>query len=213
MSVVCKNLSVINKNKTLYEDISFEIPDGCFAVIYDPGSDTDLLYALSGIERTYDGSVYINSQDINELYEKELTRFRRENISVIFHENNLISGFNILENIMITLEFGNIKTENSKIDFIVNLFGLNGKMYLAPSQLSYYEQLRVSLARAAITGAGTVFLYNAEKHLSEEEKNKLNGLLLMCRERFNQTIVYLCGDEKIKYDCDREYIIKNGRLS
>ena len=57
------------------------------------------------------GKILINNKETNNLTESQKDELRRKNISIIFQDNNLLTDFTALENVMMPLL---IKGENKK---------------------------------------------------------------------------------------------------
>ena len=73
---------------------------------------SSLLHLLGLLDEPSKGKIIINRLETKDLNYNEKDELRRKYISIIFQDNNLLSDFNAIENIMMPLI---IKGENSKI--------------------------------------------------------------------------------------------------
>lgn len=128
-------------------NINFEIDEGEFVVILGPSGagKSTLLNIIGGMDVATSGSVKIFDKEIVGLSEKELTKYRREEIGFVFQFYNLIPNLTVLENV----ELANQIVRDAKdAKEILNLVGLTNRINNFPSQISGGEQQRVAIARA-----------------------------------------------------------------
>jgi len=55
--------------------------------------------------RPTSGSLYIDDIDTSKLGDRELARMRAHRVGFVFQEYNLLSGLNVLENVMLPLRY------------------------------------------------------------------------------------------------------------
>lgn len=91
------------------------------------------------------GSVKVFNKEIVGLNEKELTKYRREDIGFVFQFYNLIPNLTVLENVELAGEI--VKNPKNSEEVLTNV-GLKNRMNNFPSQISGGEQQRVAIARA-----------------------------------------------------------------
>ena len=86
-------------------DLSLKVDEGEFVAIMGASGSgkTTLLNCISTIDEVTSGHIYVGSEDITELKEKELAKFRRENLGFIFQDFNLLNTLTISENISLAL--------------------------------------------------------------------------------------------------------------
>jgi putative ABC transport system ATP-binding protein len=134
---------------------------------------TTLLNILSCLDKPTSGTVQINGTNITALGQKMLTKFRRENIGLIFQQYHLIPYLTALENVMVAGYFYGIFDEKDATEALVRV-GLDHRLNHLPSQLSGGEQQRVCIARA---------LYNDPEILIADEPtgnlDQKNGEVVM----------------------------------
>ena len=83
------------------DGISFDVEEGEFIGIMGASGSgkTTLLNCISTIDTVSSGHIYLDEQDITEIEEKEICKFRRKNLGFIFQDFNLLDTLTIEENI------------------------------------------------------------------------------------------------------------------
>src|SRR5712671_6417828 len=136
--------------RALYH-VSFEIEAGEWIAIMGPSGSgkTSLINILGGLDRPTGGRVLVNGQEIGNLSERELTRYRAEKIGFVFQQFHLVPYLSAVENVMLAQYFHSLADESDAAKALARV-GLGDRLQHLPSQLSGGEQQRVALARALI---------------------------------------------------------------
>jgi putative ABC transport system ATP-binding protein len=142
---------VYDKDTQVLENLTMSINKGDWTSIMGPSGSgkTTLLNIIGCLDSATKGSVFIKSIEITKLNQTKLTKFRRENIGLIFQQYHLVPYLNALENVMMAQYFHGIKDENKAKD-VLKRVGLEFRLNHIPSHLSGGEQQRVCIARALI---------------------------------------------------------------
>jgi putative ABC transport system ATP-binding protein len=150
--VALKSVTKYYDTKTCaLNDVSLGISEGEWLSIIGPSGSgkTTLLNLICGLDRPTSGKINICGTDLTSLNQKLLTRFRRENIGLIFQQYHLVPYLTALENVMIAQYFNNAVDERAASKALERV-GLVHRLEHRPSQLSGGEQQRVCIARALI---------------------------------------------------------------
>ena len=133
--IVASNLekSYDDKNKVL-KGIDLQIADGDFVVILGASGSgkSTLLNCLSGLERPDSGSINYDSVDITKLTDKDLTKFRKDNIGMVFQQYYLLPNMTVEKNVRMGADL----TKNSNYKQVIESVGLADKLKKYPSELS-----------------------------------------------------------------------------
>ncbi|WP_282920744.1 ABC transporter ATP-binding protein, partial [Ignavigranum ruoffiae] len=129
------------------DQVSFTIEQGEFAVILGPSGagKSTTLNLLGGMDHPTSGEIWVDGQDISGYSDKELTKFRRENIGFVFQNYNLVPNLTARENVELSIQ---ISKSHADADQVLQQCGLGHRLDNFPAQLSGGEQQRVSIARA-----------------------------------------------------------------
>ena len=149
-----KTYEHINGNITLFNNLNLKIQHGDLIALVGPSGSgkSSLLHLFALLDDPSKGKVLINNKQTSTLTESQKDEIRRENISIIFQDNNLLTDFTALENVMMPLL---IKGENRekilpKAKKILKDVKILNRLNHFPSELSGGEQQRVAIARALI---------------------------------------------------------------
>lgn len=196
------------------DGVDVAVEEGEFvAVIGASGSGkSTLLHMLGGLDVPTSGSVKISEHEIGKLKPDELTIFRRKNIGFIFQNYNLIPVLNVYENIVLPIELDGKKPDRKFIEKIINLLGLESKIYKMPAQLSGGQQQRVAIARALASKPSIILADEPTGNLDSETGNEVLQILKMTSEKFHQTIIMITHDNKLATQADRIIHIGDGRI-
>ena len=132
------------------DKVNLTINKGEFIAIIGPSGSgkSTLLHLLGGLEKPSKGFVKIEEQNISDMHENKLARYRRKNIGFIFQQYNLIPVLDVRENIKMPLMLDKASIDEKYIDDIVNFLGLKEREKHLPNQLSGGQQQRVAIGRA-----------------------------------------------------------------
>ena len=149
--IVTKNLSKIYGDTKALQKTSITINQGDWTSIIGPSGSgkTTLLNMISCLDTATSGTVIVNGTNVSELNQVKLTRFRRDNIGLIFQQYHLIPYLTALENVMMAQYYHSIVVEKDAREALENV-GMGHRLHHVPSHLSGGEQQRVCIARALI---------------------------------------------------------------
>ena len=140
----------VGERKIVANDkINFGIEKGELVIIVGASGagKSTVLNILGGMDKNSEGSVYIDGKDISKLNDKELTKYRREDVGFVFQFYNLIPNLTALENVEMAAELVENPLDPIKV---LDMVGLDDRKDNFPSQLSGGEQQRVAIARALV---------------------------------------------------------------
>jgi len=174
-----------------------------------------ILGTLDKISKTDNASLIINDIDISNLSEKQLAKFRNENIGFIFQFHQLLPEFTALENVCIpafikkTPKPRAINRAKELLDFL----GLSHRYDHKPNELSGGEQQRVAVARALINNPGLIFADEPSGNLDSESAENLHNLFFKLRDEFGQTFVIVTHNEELANLADRKLVMVDGKMA
>ena len=139
---------------TLFENFNIKIKEGELVALVGPSGSgkSSLLHLLALLDDPTKGEIILNKQETQHLSNYQKDELRRSSVSIIFQDNNLLTDFTAIENVMMPLI---IKGENTKEIFkkaeqiLKNVKIFNRSQHF-PNQLSGGEQQRIAIARAMV---------------------------------------------------------------
>lgn len=195
------------KNEVL-KNLNVDIIEGEITVMLGTSGSgkTTLLNIISGLDKATSGEIIFNNVDIEKLSEKELTNFRRDNVSFIFQQYNLIKDLTVYENVKLTAELVN---NESKIEEVLKDVGLEKYMDSYPHQLSGGMQQRVAIARALIKEPKIMFCDEPTGALDEKSGREVLKLLGNINKK-GTTLFMITHNPNIAKMANKVIHIKNG---
>lgn len=198
--------------------VDIEIKSGEIVSIVGPSGagKTTLLQILGTLDHVSkeSGDVLIKDTQINTLADKELAKFRNENIGFIFQFHQLLPEFTAIENVCIPAFIkGTPKPQaESKAKELLDYLGLSHRYDHKPNELSGGEQQRVAVARALINEPSVIFADEPSGNLDTESAEHLHKLFFELREKFNQTFVIVTHNEELADMADRKLEMVDGLI-
>lgn len=193
-------------------DTSFEIEKGELVCILGPSGagKTTCLNILGGMDRLTSGSVIVDNVRIDKLNEKELIKYRRNDIGFVFQFYNLIQNMNVLENVELATQL----CKNSlNPDEILNKVGLKMRTSNFPAQLSGGEQQRVAIARAICKNPKLLLCDEPTGALDYQTGKQILKLLQDTCRNEKMTIIIITHNSAISPMADKIIKFKNGSVS
>jgi len=191
------------------KEVSFELELGEFVVVLGPSGSgkTTLLNVLGGMDDATSGSIEVANKEITKMTERELVRYRREDIGFVFQFYNLMGNLTALENIEIA---GGI-THKQALDAL-KLVGLEQRKNNFPSQLSGGEQQRVAIARAIVKNPKLLLCDEPTGALDSKTGVHIIELLLSLKNQKDKTIVVVTHNSKLTEVADRVIRLLDGEI-
>ena len=213
--IVVKNLVKeygTDNNKVIANDnISFEIDEGEFVVILGPSGagKSTWLNIIGGMDSATSGSINVFGKEIVGLNDKELTKYRREDIGFVFQFYNLIPNLTVLENVELA---GQIVKQSKPAEDILKQVGLEHRMNNFPSQISGGEQQRVAIARAIAKNPQLLLCDEPTGALDYKTgKNILNILKEYCKNE-KRTVIIITHNSSIAQAADKVIEIYDAKV-
>lgn len=175
---------------------------------------TTLLQILGTLDKPDNGEVIINDTNIQSLNEKQLAKFRNENIGFVFQFHQLLPEFNTIENIALPALIAgkNKKASEQRAKELLSFLNLKDRETHKPAELSGGEKQRVAIARALINDPSVVFADEPTGSLDSQNQEELHKLFFKLRDEFNQTFVIVTHDLHLAGLSDREIKMKDGLI-
>ncbi len=204
------------KSRRVLDAVNLEIMPGEFFVMLGKSGSgkSTLLNLVSGIDRADSGEIIVAGTDITRLNERELTRFRRDDIGIVFQFFNLIPTLTVLENVTLPLELrGSSRRQSDEAALrLLERVGLAHRAEAFPDKLSGGEQQRVAIARALVHEPMLVLADEPTGNLDEETGERVLELLLDLTRRAGRTLVMATHNPEIVPLADRVGRIHDGQL-
>lgn len=199
-------------NTRALKSITVTFGEGEWTAIMGPSGSgkTTLLNIISCLDSPTEGTVEIGGTTITGLTQKELTRFRGENIGLIFQQYHLVPYLTALENVMLAQYFTGIGDEEEAMRALEDV-GVGHRADHVPAHLSGGEQQRVCIARALVNSPQIIMADEPTGNLDVDNGEKVLDLIKKLKAE-GHTIVMVTHSEAVAALADRVVKIVDGNI-
>ena len=199
-----------NSSKWILNSINLKIKQGELLGLLGPSGSgkTTLLRLIAGFEYPSKGMIFLNNREISNK-QKILTPEKR-NIGMVFQDYALFPHLSVLENAMFGLKDKKIK---SRVDFLLNIVGLDNLINRYPHELSGGQKQRLAIARALAPGTNFILLDEPFCSLDIHVKLKLRSELPNILRNCNASGLMVTHDpEEAMSICDKVAVMNDGKI-
>ena len=159
------------------------------------------------------GKIIINSEETKNLSDEQKDKIRRENISIIFQDNNLLSDFTAIENIMMPLIISgeNLNKAQEKSKKMLRDVNISDRSNHFPNELSGGEQQRVAIARALISDTKIILADEPTGNLDFKTSKDIFSLFLKLK-KLKKTIIFATHNRELANRADYKLFISDGNI-
>ena len=212
---LCKSYGKGEAKVDALKHVSFSLEKGEFAaVIGESGSGkTTLLNCIGALDTPTSGQILLDGQDLFSMKEEERTIFRRRSIGFIFQSFQLVSELNVEQNIIFPLRLDYRRPNQTDVEEILELLGLQDRRKHLPGQLSGGQQQRVAIGRALITRPRLILADEPTGNLDSRNSRDVIALLTSASRRYRQTILMITHNRNLTASVDRVFQVSDGILT
>src|SRR5438093_5831820 len=174
-----------------------------------------LLNLLGGLDRPTIGEVLFDGKSLGPLTKKQMARYRRFSVGMIFQNFNLIPTMTAAENVRLALAFGGLRgvERKTRAEGLLERVGLSDRVEHRPAELSGGEQQRVAIARALANRPRVLLADEPTGNLDSTRAQELLSLLREMVERDNLTVLLVTHDHELASRfADRIIMMKDGKV-
>ena len=200
---------------TLFENLNLKIQRGELVALVGPSGSgkSSLLYLLALLDEPTKGKIIIDKQETKSLSNEQKDELRRKSISIIFQDNNLLTDFTAIENVMMPLL---IKGEQNKIILekakkILKEVKIFDRSNHFPNELSGGEQQRVAIARALIADTNLILADEPTGNLDFKTSKEIFSLFLKLK-KLKKTIIFATHNRELANRADYKLFISDGDI-
>lgn len=217
--ITAKNIHRYYDKLHVLKGVDLEIKKGeIVSIVGASGAGkTTLLQILGTLDKpSYESGteLFINNQNILELKDSALSKFRNLHLGFIFQFHQLLPEFSALENVCIPAYIAKKSKQESITEAkrLLEFLGLGHRINHHPNELSGGEQQRVAVARALINRPAVIFADEPSGNLDTASAENLHQLFFDLRDEFGQTFVIVTHNEDLANMADRKLVMVDGLI-
>ena len=198
------------------KEVTIEVSKGeVVAIVGSSGAGkSTLLHILGTLDSADSGSYLIGDKDVFSLNEKQLAKFRNEEIGFIFQFHHLLPEFTALENVCIPAFLSDKSKQNAEFRALelLDFLGLKDRINHKPAQLSGGEQQRVAIARAIAMKPELILADEPTGNLDTENSVMISDILFKYVKEEGSSLIMVTHDPKLANKAKRKIRIKDGKI-
>lgn len=196
-------------------NVNFTVEQGEYvAIMGESGSGkTTLLNILASLDKPTAGEIRLDGKSLSQIKDKDLARFRRDNLGFVFQDFNLLDTFSLRDNIFLPLVLSGkgYREMNARLTPIAQRLGIADLLEKYPYEVSGGQKQRAAVARAIITDPKIIL---ADEPTGALDSKATDSLLRLFAQLNNdgQTILMVTHSVKAASSAKRVLFIKDGEV-
>jgi len=219
--IKAKNIHKSYGNLEVLKGVDIHIKIGeVVSIVGESGAGKSTLLQILGTldlptnSKNFDTEITIAGESFINMNDKELSKFRNQNIGFVFQFHQLLPEFTALENVLLPTKIAGAN-EKEAIEKAYALFEdlkIEQRLHHKPNQLSGGEAQRVAVARALINSPKIIFADEPTGNLDSKNADDLHRLFFDLRDKYNQTFVIVTHNPGLAEITDRKLVMKDGMI-
>ena len=217
LEIINLKKSFVHKDRVieLFKNVNLKIKHGDLIALVGPSGSgkSSFLHLLALLDEPTRGQILLDNKETKNLNSEEKDIIRRNKISIIFQDNNLLSDFTTFENVMMPLIIKNEKKNTSinKTNKILKEVKIFNRSNHFPSELSGGEQQRVAIARALIAETDLILADEPTGNLDYKTSQDIFSYFLKLK-KLNKAIVFATHNRELANKADYKLSISRGNI-
>ena len=198
------------------DDANLEVHQGDFIALMGPSGSgkSTLLHLMAAMDRPSSGKISVFGQNLQDLSDAEIARWRNTHIGFVFQSFNLIPVLTAMENVELPLKLTKMnKTQRrEQARRALELVGLGERLNHTPRQLSGGQEQRVAIARAIVTDPDVILADEPTGNLDAASARDVLTLLSRLNKEFNKTLIMVTHDPGAAKTASKTRYLEKGKL-
>lgn len=219
--IVAKNIHKFYGDVEVLKGVDVHIHQGeVVSIVGESGAGkSTLLQILGTLDQPSDPEKYgtvlrLMGEPFSQMNDRQLSRFRNQNIGFVFQSHQLLPEFTAMENVLLPTKIAG-KNQFEMTDKAFELFEelrIPDKIHQKPSQLSGGEAQRVAVVRALINSPKIILADEPTGNLDSKNADDLHQLFFDLRDKYDQTFVIVTHNPNLAAVTDRKLEMKDGLI-
>jgi len=210
-----KEFLTANSKIKILKKINVKIAYGKIVALVGPSGSgkSTLLHLIGQLDTVTSGDIFFENVNLSNVDEQERDNIRRDKISIVYQQNNLLYDFNVLENVIMPLLNKGIdkRTAEQKALKILKSVKMSHRMSHFPDQLSGGEQQRTAVARAVVVEPNLILADEPTGSLDRLTASEVFNLLVGLRSK-KRSIIFATHNRELAELADYKLILFDGKV-
>jgi len=199
------------------DGISLAVRKGDFAALLGASGSgkSTLMNLIAGLDRPDSGSIVVEGQNLAQLSQQELAKYRRHTVGMVFQSFNLVPTMTLTENVELPMRFAEVdrREREMRVQESLRQVGLSGRLEHRPSEMSGGEQQRAALARALVNRPQVLLADEPTGNLDSKTGTEILDLILNLNKTLGMTVIMVTHERALaeRY-ANRMIFLGDGKL-
>ena len=216
LTKISKKFTDSRKDIIVLKNINLKINKGELVSLTGPSGSgkSTLLHIIALLDQPTSGEVFFKKKSFSKSNDDERDLVRKKGISTIYQQNNLLSDFTALENVIIPLVNNGYEWNDAarKATKILSLVNLSKRVNHYSTELSGGEQQRVAVARALVTEPNLILADEPTGSLDRKTAHEIFSLFSKLKSK-NRAILYATHNRELANKADYKLNILDGNIT
>lgn len=197
------------------DGVSLDIQKNDYVALMGPSGSgkSTLMNMLGCLDVPSTGEYWLNGKDVSKLNDDELAHIRNKEIGFVFQTFNLLPRLSALENVILPLIYAgkSTKERNEKGKYVMEIVGLENRMYHKPNELSGGQRQRVAIARALVNNPSIILADEPTGNLDSKTSEEIMNIFGDIQQQGN-TVILVTHEEDIAAYAHRVVRLRDGKV-
>ena len=198
------------------DDVTLDVPAGQFLSLVGPSGcgKSTLLHLLGGLDQPDTGEIWVDELPLHRAGDKELTKYRRHDLGIVFQFFNLLPAMTVAENVELPLLLRGDAPRQTRprVAEMLELVGLSDRAEHFPHQLSGGQMQRTAIARALAGAPRLILADEPTGNLDTENAALVTDTLLKIASQKIVTLVIVTHSEVLAGLAPRHIRMLDGKI-
>ena len=199
----------------LFNNVNIKVKKGELIALVGPSGSgkSSFLHLLALLDEPTKGRILFNNENAKNFKDIKKDNIRREKISIIFQDNNLLTDFTAIENVMMPLIIKGERPNSavSKALSVLKQVNISDRKNHFPSEMSGGEQQRIAIARALIAETDLILADEPTGNLDYDTSQDIFSYFLKLK-KLNKAIVFATHNRELANKADYKLSIYKGNI-